>query len=113
MDFLNDSVALSAAGQALSMILSFDRLMFLVLGVLTGLAIGLVPGVGGLTGFALLVPFTYTMDPLSAIGMLLGMHSVITTSDSLGAVGFQGVQLRRLLYSMDCRCPNAEKRRAR
>ncbi|TBU72488.1 hypothetical protein DNK06_20210 [Pseudomonas daroniae] len=86
MDFLFDSSTLSAASNALSLILSFDRLVFVILGVLAGIAIGLVPGVGGLTGFALLVPFTYTMDPIAAIGMLLGMHSVSTTSDSIGAV---------------------------
>lgn len=88
MDFISDSATLSAASHALSIILSLDRLIFLVFGVLVGIAVGLVPGIGGLTGFALLVPFTYTMDPYAAIGMLLGMHSVITTSDSLGAVLF-------------------------
>ncbi|QPN47443.1 tripartite tricarboxylate transporter permease [Pseudomonas sp. p106] len=86
MDFLFDSATLSAAGHALSLIMSVDRLVFVVLGVLVGIAIGLVPGIGGLTGFALLVPFTYTMDPIAAIGMLLGMHSVTATSDVLGAV---------------------------
>jgi TctA family transporter len=88
MDFLGDSPTLSAAVHALSIILSFDRLVFLVLGVLVGLVLGLIPGIGGLTGFALLVPFTYTMDPYAAFAMLLGMHSVIATSDVLTAVLF-------------------------
>lgn len=88
MDFINDSATLSAAVHALTIILSLDRLMFLVFGVVVGLALGLVPGVGGLTGFALLVPFTYTMDPYAAFGMLLGMHSVIVTSDVITAVLF-------------------------
>ena len=87
MDFL-DSATLSAAGNALSIILSFDRLMFLIFGVVVGLTLGLVPGIGGLTGFALLVPFTYTMDPYAAFGMLLGMHAVIVTSDVITAVLF-------------------------
>ncbi|MDL4915103.1 MAG: tripartite tricarboxylate transporter permease [Enterobacterales bacterium endosymbiont of Blomia tropicalis] len=86
MGFFLDSSILSAASHALSLILSVDRLVFVVAGVLVGIAIGLVPGVGGLTGFALLVPFTYTMDPIAALGMLLGMHSVTATSDVLGAV---------------------------
>jgi TctA family transporter len=88
MDFLNDSATLSAAANALSIILSFDRLIFLVFGVVVGLTLGLVPGIGGLTGFALLVPFTYTMDPYAAFGMLLGMHAVIVTSDVITAVLF-------------------------
>ena len=87
MHFLNHAT-LSAAGHALSIILQFHRLMFLWLGILIGLAIGLLPGIGGLTGFALLVPFTYTMDPYAAFAMLLGMASVITTSDVIPAVLF-------------------------
>ncbi len=86
MDILTDSSTLAAASHALSLILSPDRLVFVILGVLVGIAIGLVPGIGGLTGFALLVPFTYTMDPIAALGMLLGMHAVTTTSDVLAAV---------------------------
>jgi TctA family transporter len=88
MDFLSDSPTLSAAIHALSIILTFDRLIFLVFGVACGLVIGLIPGIGGLTGFALLVPFTYTMDPYAAFAMLLGMHSVIATSDVIPAVLF-------------------------
>ncbi|HTM76802.1 MAG TPA: tripartite tricarboxylate transporter permease, partial [Devosia sp.] len=65
-----------------------ERIMFLWLGVLIGLAIGLLPGIGGLTGFAVLVPFTYTMDPFAAIAMLLGMASVTSTSDTITAVLF-------------------------
>ncbi|MCK9685345.1 tripartite tricarboxylate transporter permease [Scleromatobacter humisilvae] len=85
MDFLG---TLSAAGHALTILMSFDRLGFLALGVVVGLALGLMPGIGGLTGFALLVPFTYTMDPYAAFAMLLGMHSVIATSDVITAVLF-------------------------
>lgn len=87
MDFF-DSAYLSAAGHALALILSPERLVFLVLGVVAGLCLGLVPGVGGLTGFALLVPFTYAMDPFAAFGLLLGMHSVIATSEVVTAVLF-------------------------
>jgi TctA family transporter len=87
MEFFNDAT-LTAAGHALSTLLQFNRIIFLVFGVTVGLAIGLLPGIGGLTGFALLVPFTYTMDPYAAFAMLLGMASVITTSDVIPAVLF-------------------------
>jgi TctA family transporter len=87
MEFFNDAT-LMAAGHALSTLLQFNRIVFLVFGVTVGLAIGLLPGIGGLTGFALLVPFTYTMDPYAAFAMLLGMASVITTSDVIPAVLF-------------------------
>ncbi|MEM5450065.1 tripartite tricarboxylate transporter permease [Paraburkholderia guartelaensis] len=87
MEFFNDATVM-AAGHALSTLLQFNRLIFLIFGVMVGLAIGLLPGIGGLTGFALLVPFTYTMDPYAAFAMLLGMASVITTSDVIPAVLF-------------------------
>ncbi|WP_347554177.1 tripartite tricarboxylate transporter permease [Robbsia sp. KACC 23696] len=87
MHLFNDAT-LHAAGHALSIILTLNRLGFLIFGVVIGLAIGLLPGIGGLTGFALLVPFTYTMDPYAAFAMLLGMASVITTSDVIPAVLF-------------------------
>ena len=87
MHFYNHATLL-AAGHALTALLQFNRLIFLVFGVVVGLAIGLLPGIGGLTGFALLVPFTYTMDPYAAFAMLLGMASVITTSDVIPAVLF-------------------------
>lgn len=85
MEALDLSV-LNAAGHALTLVFSPERMIFMVFGVAIGLVIGLIPGIGGLTGFALLVPFTYTMDPVAALGMLLGMQAVTTTSDSLPAV---------------------------
>ena len=78
----------TAAGHALLMVLDPARLMYLVLGVVVGLAIGLLPGIGGLTGYALLVPFTYSIDAYSAFALLLGMHSVTNTSDSIPAILF-------------------------
>lgn len=79
---------LGAAGDALMLVLEPARIMYLMLGVLVGLTIGLLPGIGGLTGYALLVPFTYSLDAYSAFAMLLGMHSVTNTSDSIPAVLF-------------------------
>ncbi|WP_291838599.1 tripartite tricarboxylate transporter permease [Limimaricola sp.] len=62
------------------------RLAMLVLGVLLGLTIGVIPGIGGVFGLTVLVPLTYTLDPVSAFALLLGMSSVTTTSDTVPAV---------------------------
>lgn len=64
------------------------RLGFLVLGVLIGLALGVIPGLGGLIGLSLLLPFTYSMDPMTGIAMLIGLAAVTTTSDTIPAVLF-------------------------
>jgi len=79
---------LAAAGRALVIMADPLRLMFLALGVLIGLALGVIPGLGGIVGMALLLPFTFSMDPFAAFGMLLGMGSVTTTSDTIPAVLF-------------------------
>lgn len=88
MEALDFAYMWGAASDAFGIIIQLDRLMYLVLGVLVGLAIGLLPGIGGITGFALLVPFTYSMDPYAAFAMLIGMHSVTATADTIPAVMF-------------------------
>lgn len=79
---------LDAAQQALITIFTLERLGYLWFGVLVGLLIGVIPGIGGLTGFAILVPFTYAMDPVAAFALLLGMSAVTSTSDTIPAVLF-------------------------
>ncbi|MQU72456.1 tripartite tricarboxylate transporter permease [Sinorhizobium meliloti] len=88
MEHLFGTSVLETAGHALVSLLSLDRVIFLWFGVIVGLMLGLLPGIGGLTGFALLVPFTYTMDPVAALAMLLGMHASNTMSDTIPAVLF-------------------------
>ena len=57
-------------------------------GVLLGLFLGIVPGIGGIAGMALLLPFTFTMDSYAAFAMLLGMSAVTGTSDTIPAILF-------------------------
>ncbi|WP_029030880.1 tripartite tricarboxylate transporter permease [Salinarimonas rosea] len=73
---------------ALVIILDPVRLAFIVGGVLLGLALGIVPGLGGMAGMALLLPFTFAMDPYTAFAVLIGMISVVNTSDTIPAVLF-------------------------
>lgn len=64
------------------------RLAFLFLGVLIGLVLGVVPGVGGLVGLTLLLPFTFSMDPYTAMAFMMGLAAVGATSDSIPAILF-------------------------
>ncbi len=50
-----------------------DNLMFCLIGVLIGTAIGVLPGIGPIPTVALLLPFTYGLDPASAMIMLAGI----------------------------------------
>jgi TctA family transporter len=76
------------AWHALTLLLEPMRLLILVLGVVIGLAIGVLPGLSGIVGMAMLIPFTYNMDPPTAFALLLGMAAVITSSDFITAVLF-------------------------
>jgi len=79
---------LHMAGSALLIMLDPMRLFFLACGVLVGLALGVIPGLGGIIGMALLLPFTFNMDAFSAFAFLLGMGSVTATSDTIPAILF-------------------------
>ena len=60
---------LHSAGDALWLILDVHRLGFLFLGVVMGLCLGILPGIGGVAGTALLLPFTYSLDASTAMAL--------------------------------------------
>ena len=78
----------ASAGKAFLMLMEPHRLMFLALGCMMGLVLGIVPGIGGLAGTAMLLPFTFTMDPYSAFALLLGLGATTATGDPIPAVLF-------------------------
>ena len=71
---------------ALLELLTPERMMFMMLGVSVGLVIGVLPGLGGIAGLSLLLPFIYGMDPTSALAMLIGLIAVIPTSDTFSSI---------------------------
>ena len=77
-----------AAAHAFWLLVEPARLLVLIVGVLIGLAIGVLPGLSGIVGMAMLIPFTYGMDQHTAMALLLGMAAVITSSDFISAVLF-------------------------
>jgi len=79
---------LHSAGNALLIILDWQRLLYLFGGVCMGLALGILPGIGGIAGLALLLPFTYNIDTAAAFALLLGMGSTTTTADPISAILF-------------------------
>jgi TctA family transporter len=53
-----------------------------------GLVLGIIPGIGGLTGTAMLLPFTFNMDPYAAFALLLGLGATTATGDPIPAILF-------------------------
>lgn len=71
---------------ALMALLTPQHMMYMLLGVCVGLMIGVIPGLGGIAGLSLLMPFLYGMDQISALAMLIGLVAVIPTSDTFASV---------------------------
>ena len=75
-----------AVVNGLAAVAAWPAIGYLFLGVLLGLWFGAVPGLSGLVGMAILVPFTFAMEPASALAFLLGTFAVTTTSDTIASV---------------------------
>lgn len=71
---------------ALTNVLTFQHISYMMIGVLVGLMIGIFPGLGGIAGLSLMIPFLYGMDTTSALAMLIGLVAVIPTSDTFASV---------------------------
>jgi len=55
-------------------VLSMYHLGLMAVGVLLGILVGVLPGLGAPNGVSLLIPLTFTMDPISAIILLTSMY---------------------------------------
>ena len=62
---------------------------YMLLGIIIGFWVGLLPGIGGLSTLALMLPFSYSIkDPISAFAFLLGMLAVTGTTGDLTSILF-------------------------
>jgi TctA family transporter len=71
---------------ALVGLLDLEHFLFLVLGTMLGLVVGFLPGLGGIAGLSLLLPFVYGKDPTLVLPMMIGLLAVTNTSDTFPAV---------------------------
>ncbi len=77
---------LEAFAAAFADLLTLQHIGYMLVGVVIGLSIGVFPGLGGIAGLSLLIPFIYGMDSVSALAMLIGLVAVIPTSDTFSSV---------------------------
>jgi len=71
---------------ALLSLFSPTHFFHLILGVVIGLMVGLLPGLGGIAGMSLILPFIFGREPTSALAMMIGLTSVTATSDTFPSV---------------------------
>ncbi len=60
----------------------------MLLGIVVGFWVGILPGLGGATALALMLPFIYDMTPVGAFAFLLGMIQVTATTGDVTSVLF-------------------------
>lgn len=70
----------------LGLVFQWPAIGYLVGGVLLGIWLGAVPGLGGVIGLVILLPFTFGMEAAQAFALLLGMFAVTSTSDTVASV---------------------------
>jgi len=88
MDYLH------AFNQGLINILPFftphgtETFLYMMIGMGVGFCVGILPGLGGATTLALMLPFIYNMDPTTAFAFLLGSNAVTATTGDVTSVLF-------------------------
>jgi len=73
----------------LTQVLSWPAFGFLLIGAAVGFVVGILPGLGGLSTLALMLPFVWTIkEPISAFSFLLGMHAITGTTGDITSILF-------------------------
>lgn len=62
------------------------NLLYVLVGALLGTAVGVLPGLGSAMAVALLLPFTFTLEPLSALIMFAGVYFGGLFGDSIAGI---------------------------
>lgn len=69
-----------------SSLFTFDVLIALLIGVVGGMVIGALPGLSATMGIALMIPFTYAMEPTAALVMLMTIYTSAIAGGSISAI---------------------------
>ncbi|MCK5325059.1 MAG: tripartite tricarboxylate transporter permease [Woeseiaceae bacterium] len=72
--------------EGLGLIAQWHVLAYFVLGCVIGILMGAVPGMGGAIGLVLLLPFTFSMEPVAAFALLLSSWASTSTSGAITSV---------------------------
>jgi putative tricarboxylic transport membrane protein len=79
---------LEALTVGLVQVFTWPTLPLMLLGTAMGFAVGILPGLGGVVALALMLPFTFSMDSVSAFAFLLGMLAVTATTGDITSILF-------------------------
>lgn len=71
---------------ALPNVLAFSNFFAVTIGVLAGIAVGAMPGLSATMAISILVPFTFGLDPLVALGLMAGIYNGAMYGGAIPAV---------------------------
>src|SRR5687767_16006357 len=77
-----------AAASGLYQVFAPGVMGLMLVGIALGFAVGILPGLGGPTTLALMLPFIFTMSAAEAFAFLLGMAAVTATTGDITSVLF-------------------------
>jgi putative tricarboxylic transport membrane protein len=79
---------LHASVTGLFQVFAWPTFGLMLIGMLLGFVVGLLPGLGGPTTLALMLPFVFKMTPIEAFAFLLGMLAVTATTGDITSILF-------------------------
>ena len=69
-------------------VFTFSTFTLMMIGIAVGFWVGILPGLGGPTALALMLPFIFKMTPVEAFAFLLGMSAVTATTGDITSILF-------------------------
>jgi len=79
---------LNAFIQGLFIVFTWSTFSLMCIGIVIGFIVGILPGLGGPTAMALMLPFIFKMQAVEAFAFLLGMTAVTATTGDITSVLF-------------------------
>src|SRR3954454_14949794 len=79
---------LTALISGLFQVFNWSTFSLMMIGIVVGFVVGILPGLGGPTAMALMLPFVFKMSAVEAFAFLLGMTAVTATTGDITSVLF-------------------------
>jgi TctA family transporter len=79
---------LTALFSGLAQVFNWSTFSLMMIGIAVGFVVGILPGLGGPTAMALMLPFVFKMSAVEAFAFLLGMTAVTATTGDITSVLF-------------------------
>lgn len=77
---------MEAFSLGLEHILTVSALMAILVGTILGVAVGVLPGLGSVIGITMVLPFTFSMDQIPALALMLGIYCGSVYGGSISAI---------------------------